>query len=207
MAAVAVILAVFPHLLTGAVIDRTAIIVGRHVILDSDIERDIRTTSFLNRERLDFGPTARKQSANRLIDQELIRQQIRTGNYPVATQEQAQELISNIERERFEDDRAAFDRELRQYGITESALEDRLVWQLTVLRFIDIRFRPSVVVSDQEIQQYYNTHRSQIKSGLEAARAQIIDIITGEDVNDLLDQWLRQAHAQTHIEYLEKSLQ
>lgn len=206
MAGAAAICVIFFHFAT-AIIDRTAVIVGRHVILDSEIERDIRTTAFLNGEHPDFSAAARKRAASRLIDQELIREQIRTGNYPVATQAEAQTLLDGLVKNRFANDPAAFRRTLARYGITPSELMDRLVWQLTVLRFIDIRFRPAVVVSDAEIEQYYNAHRAQIKTSLEAARAGIVDEITGERVNDLLDQWLRQTRAQTRIEYLEKSLE
>jgi hypothetical protein len=206
MAAAAVICAFSCHLAAG-IIDRTAIVVGRYVILDSDIERDIRVTAFLNRERADFSAAARKQAASRLIDQELIREQIRTGNYPVAKQAEARQLLDRICQDRFAGDTSAFHRALAADGITENELEDRLLWQLTVLRFIDIRFRPQVVVSDEEVEQYYNAHRSEIKVSLEAARPQIVEAITGERVNDLLDQWLRRTRAETHIEYLEKALQ
>ncbi len=191
----------------AAIIDQTSVVVGRHVILDSDIRRDIRITAFLNGERPDFSLPSRKQAASRLIDQELIREQIRTGNYPVATEAEARKTLEQIETNRFKGQQAAFERALAEAGISEAELEDRLLWQLTVLRFIDVRFRPAVVVSDEEITQYYNAHRAQIKTDENAARAQIIDTITGERVNDLLDQWLRQTRAQTHIEYLEKSLQ
>jgi hypothetical protein len=191
----------------AAIIDRTAVIVGRHAILDSDIQRDIRITAFLNREHAEVSVASRKQAASRLIDQELIRQQIRTGNYPVAAQSEVQQLLDSIVKDRFANDPAAFHRALTQSGISESELDNRLLWQLTVLRFIDVRFRPEVIVSDQEVEQYYNSHRAQIKSSLEAAQPQIVELITGERINDLLDQWLRRTRAQTHIEYLEKSLQ
>ena len=36
--------------------------------------------------------------------------------------------------------------DLNQYGVTEDELHDALLWQLTVLRFIDERFRPGVMV-------------------------------------------------------------
>jgi len=206
MFAARVMLVACAQIAAHAIIDRTAIVVGTHAILDSDIRRDIRITAFLNGERVDFSPASRKQAANRLIDQELIRQQIRTGNYPYASETEARQMLDNIVKERFAGNEDAFRRALERYEITETELLDRLLWQLTVLRFIDIRFRPAVVVSDQEIEQYYNAHRSQIKTSLEAARAQIVEIITGERVNDLLDQWLRQARAQTHIEYLEPEL-
>lgn len=207
MACAAVIFVCSCQLASAAIIDRTAIIVGRRVILDSDIERDIRITAFLNHEHRDASAPSRQQAASRLIDQELIRQQIRTGNYPVATQAEAQQLLETIVKNRFAGSTAALDRALAQHEITAPELLERLLWQLTVLRFIDARFRPAVVVSDQEIEQYYDAHRSEIKTSLETARPQIVEAITGERINDLLDQWLRRTRAQTHIEYLEKALQ
>ena len=63
----------------GTIIDRIAIIVGKQVIKDSDITREIRLTSFLNTDPLDLGPGARRRAANRLIDQALIRNEMRLG--------------------------------------------------------------------------------------------------------------------------------
>ncbi len=196
----------------GTIIDRTAIIVGNHVIKDSDIDRDIQVTSFLNNEQPNFGPSSRKQAANRLIDQELIREEIRSGKYPVAPQSEADNLLAQIRKQRFATD-AEYRRALQQHGITEAELKDRLAWQLTVLRFIDTRFRPAVVVSDDEIQQYYNAHRAELHrahpdaKGLEDLKPEIEQTIAGEKVNKLLDEWLDQTRKQTRIEYLEKSLQ
>jgi hypothetical protein len=193
-------------LASAAIIDRTAILVGKRVILDSSIDRDIRITSFLNHESPDFSPASRKKAANRLIDQALIREQIQSGNYPVAPENEVVELLAQIKKERFPTD-AQYHRALSQAGITEADLKDRLAWQLTVLRFIDVRFRPAVVVSDEEIQRYYNAHRTELKSSLDEARQKIVDQISGERVNTLLDDWLKETRQQTHIEYLEKSLQ
>ena len=61
------------------VLDRIAVVVGKVAIKSSDIERDIRVTAFLNHEPLVFTPDARKKAADRLIDQQIIRQEIATG--------------------------------------------------------------------------------------------------------------------------------
>jgi len=193
-------------LCSGAIIDRTAIIVGKRVILDSAIDRDIRVTSFLNNESADFSATSRKKVASRLIDQALIREQVQSGNYPVATQNEAAELLAQIKKDRFASD-PQYRRALSQAGVSEAELKDQLVWQLTVLRFIDARFRPAVVVSDEEIQRYYTTHRSEFKASLDEARQTIIDQLSGARVNTLLDDWLKEIRTQTRVEYLEKSLQ
>ena len=182
----------------AAIIDRVAIVAGRHPILDSAITSDIRVTGFLNGAAPDFSTASRKQAASRLIDQQLIRDQIRSGDYPIARNAEADELLAQIRQERFAAPvqyRAA----LQRYGITEQELKDRLLWQLTVLRFIDARFRPQVIVSEEEIERAQKTSR--------AGRKSIVDQITGERVNTLLDDWLKEQRAQTRIEYLEKFLQ
>src|SRR5690349_15608152 len=63
------------------VLDRMAVIVGNHVIKTSDIDRDLRLTEFMNREPLNLGSEAKRRSAERLIDQEIIRMEIVTGGY------------------------------------------------------------------------------------------------------------------------------
>src|ERR1700733_3509225 len=61
-------------LLSGAVIlDRIAVIAGTHVIKASDIDRDTRLTDFLNRAPLDFSADAKREAAERLITQQIIR--------------------------------------------------------------------------------------------------------------------------------------
>jgi len=43
------------------VLDRMAVIVGKHVIKTSDIDWDLRVTEFLNREPLDFSSQAKRK--------------------------------------------------------------------------------------------------------------------------------------------------
>jgi peptidyl-prolyl cis-trans isomerase SurA len=186
----------------AAIIDRVAIVVDNHPILDSAIDRDIRITGFLNRAALEFSPASRKAAANRLIDQELIRAEIRTGDYPVAPESEAAQLLAQIKKERPD-----YRQSLSRLGITEEELKDRLLWQMTVLRFIDARFRPGVAVTDQEITAYYNSHRAQFPGTIAQARTKISDLLTGEQVNAALDEWLDQKRKETRLEYLEKPLQ
>ena len=190
----------------AVVVDRIAVVVGRVPILDSDIDRDVRITAFLNQEGVDLGLAFRKQAANRLIDQELIRQQIRLGGFPVASQSETDRLVKSIEEERFSSS-AQLIHALTEYGVTAPELRDRLSWELTVLRFIDTMFRPQVVISDAEIQHYYDSHAAQFRAQpLAAVRPAITETITGERVNELLNDWLDQSRKTTRVVYLDKSL-
>ena len=72
----------FSALLSAAVVlDRIAVIAGTHVIKASDIDRDLRLTDFLNRAQLDFSASAKRESAERLITQQIIRDEIVSGGY------------------------------------------------------------------------------------------------------------------------------
>ncbi len=190
----------------GTTIDRIAIIAGNHPILDSAINRDIRITSFLNGERPDFSVASRKRAASRLIDQEIIREQIRMGGYRVAPENEAAELVAELQKDRHQS-AAQFQQALSQARITMDELKDELLWQMTVLRFIDARFRPAVVISDEEVKRYYDAHRSEWPGGIDEARRPITEKLAAERVDALLDDWLKQQREQMRIEYLEKSLQ
>ena len=84
-------------MLSGAVIlDRIAVIAGTHVIKASDIDRDIRLTDFLNRAPLNFSPTAKKESAERLITQQIIRDEIVSGGYRRPPEAEAAQLEAEL---------------------------------------------------------------------------------------------------------------
>jgi hypothetical protein len=195
----------------GAVtLDRIAVIVGKHVIKTSDIDRDIRLTAFLNQQKSSFASQTKRQSAERLIDQEIIRQEIATGSYKRPSEADALAFQTQIVRERFGGSEAALNRALSQDGLTREQLATHLLWQLTVLRFIDQRFRLGVFVSDDEVQQYVQQHKAALQkqnlgAGDEALNAKAREILEGERVNQNFDQWLAQARMRVRIEYKQEA--
>lgn len=194
----------------GVIIDRIAIIVGNSIIKDSDIERDIRATDFLNGRPLNLSASKRKAAADRLIDQAIIRREIRIGDYPRATFQEADQQLEKLEKQRLKS-QAAFEQALTRYGLTILDLRTEFRWQLTVLRFIDERFKPAVLVTDQQVNDYYRQHKAalqrehpgQSEEDLENAAR---DIITGEQVNKVFFDWLKQQRGDAKIQYLEESL-
>ena len=135
--------------LSSVLIDQIAIVVDQSIIKDSDIERDVRVTEFLNHEPLNLGLAERKKAASQLIDQTFIRQEIRDGDYPWATVKQANDELESLVKKRYPST-AAFQRALKSYGLEEEDLREQFRWQLTVLQFIDARFAPSVVLPEGE---------------------------------------------------------
>ena len=133
----------FAMLLSGAVVlDRVAVVVGDRVVKASDIDRDLRASELLNRQSLDVSAATRKKAAERLIEQELIRQEIINGGYSQPSAQDVDAFVQQFKRDRFHGSEAQLQAMLSKYGLSEDQLKRYLQWQLTVLRFIDQRFRP-----------------------------------------------------------------
>jgi hypothetical protein len=159
----------------AVVIDRIAVIVDKRVIKLSDIQRDLRGTAFLNREPLRIDSDTMHKSAERLIDQALIAEEIARGGYASAPESDADAMLKQLERDRFGGSEARLQQELARYGLSESQLREELLWQLTVLRFIDDRFRAGVPCGDEAAAQ--------------------------KEVDKNFDDWLAEVRKRAHIEY------
>ena len=95
--------------------------------------------------------------------------------------------------------------------MAEIDLRTQFQWQLTILRFVDLRFRPAVLITDDEIDKYYQDHMAALRREYpgkqpDELRSQVRDILTGEKVNTDFFAWLDDQRKDNHIEYLEASL-
>jgi FAD/FMN-containing dehydrogenase len=191
----------------AAVVDRMAVIVGTHVVKTSDIQRELRVSSFLNRQALDESSPAMHRAAERLIDQELVRDDLLKGQYAQPTEKDAAAFLQQLKHDRFGGSEARFRAELAQHHLTEDQLRRQLLWQLTVLRFIDQRFRPGVLVTDEEVASYYREHRAELQrtnprnNSLEDLTPEIRETLTGERINQAFEEWLKETRGNTRIEY------
>ena len=100
---------------------------------------------------------------------------------------------------------------MKRYSLSEEQLRARLLWQLTVLRFIDQRFRNGVLVSDDEVHAYYDQHAAELKrqhpgnSSFEAEHEAIRNSLEAERIDQNFNMWLEQARQRTRIEYLQEA--
>src|SRR5579862_3166915 len=138
------------------ILDRIAVSVGNCVITETDIDREIRITALLNSERADLSPAHKREAAERMVDQALVRNELEASRYLLPSPDEADTALKEL-KSRFADE-AAYRRALAEYGVSEQDLKARLLWELTLVRFIDVRFRPGIQVSDEEIRNYFNDH-------------------------------------------------
>jgi len=185
------------------VIDRIAVSVGKQVITESQIVEEIQVTAFLNRQPVTITPDEKRQAAERLVEQTLMRRDMEFTHYPLpALSEGDAELRAQ----------QASSEDLRKYGITEDELRQHLWWQLTMLRFIDYRFRPAIQITDAEIRDYYSKKRAEWEQegaakipSLEESRADVEKILTAERVDQAVDRWLGDARTRLDIQYHEEA--
>jgi len=196
------------------IIDRIAVTLDNQVITASEIALEIRLTAFLNGDPLDFSPSARRKAANRLIEQKLVRKEIQVGRYVSPSPEEVEPMLKQVLAQRFQGD-GEYRQALAKYGITEDELKAHLLWQLTLLRFIDLRFRPGVLVSDAQIQAYFEANRAKLeaqagdskKLTLADVRSDIREILTAQGADKQLDEWLVEARKRARIEFHQEAFQ
>jgi hypothetical protein len=197
----------------AVVLDRIAVIVGNHAVKTSDIDRDLRLTEFLNRQPLNRSAAAKHDAAERLITQQIIRDEILSGGYRRPAESDADQLEAQLKRDRAANSDSRLRLELQRYGLTEAELHDQLLWQLTVLQFIDQRFRQEVQVSDADIRKYYDEHRAELRkqypnaSSFEALEPKIRSSLEGEAINQRFNEWLDQNRMRYRIQYQQGALE
>jgi peptidyl-prolyl cis-trans isomerase SurA len=205
-------LAMVSFLRGATTIDEIVAVVGRHAIKMSDIERDLRVTEFLNNERLDSSVAVRKKTLERLIDQELIRNDVALAGNASHLDKEAKATFDQLVRDRFAGAKPQMVTDLRRRGLTEAQLLEQLQWQLVVLRFIDQRFRPGVIVTDEEVRAYYEEHSIELSQAypanhtLETLAPRIRQTLEGERINRNFEDWLAQERKNTRIEYKVEAL-
>ena len=199
-------------LLSAEIIDRIVITVGNQVITQSQVDEEIRVTAFLNRDKLDLSADAKKEAASRLIEQALIKREMDLSRYPLPELSDASESLKTLKA--MYPSEAQFQDALESYGITSDDLTHRLWWQLTLLRFIDYRFRPGIQIPTSDVQAYYRQQVSQWEQKgtkpiptLEESRDQIEEILTQKRIDKALDQWIKDTRSQVTITYLDPGLQ
>lgn len=189
------------------IIDRIAVSVGSRVITETDLDCEIRITALLNNQKPDFSPAHKRQAAERMVDQTLVRGELDASRYPPPSAVDTQAALQE-EKARFGDD-AAYRRTLAEYGVGEDDLMARLTWQLVLVRFIDVRFRPGIQIGDEEIRKYFDEH---MRAGLTEAhpgqtpsvddyRAGIEQTLIGQAADQQAEQWLKEARRRTRIQY------
>ncbi len=188
------------------ILDRVAVSLERQVITESEILQEIRVTAFLNGEQPNLTPESKRNTADKLVEQLLIRREIETSRY-VGAASSGDVGYKQFRKARFPSD-AAYARALEQGGVDDAGVRRALAWQATLLDFIEVRFRPGIQIPEAEIRDYYEGDlafeakaKGQPLPSFEDARQSIEAILLSRRVDNALDRWLGQVRTQIRIRY------
>lgn len=196
------------------IIDQIAVTVDKIVITASDVASHLRVAALLNGDPLDLSPEARKEAVNRLVEQALVRREMEISRYPAPSMEEVDPMLAEYRSGRYQTEQE-FQEALDRYGVTERELRENLLLQLTVLRFIEYRFRPGIAIAEAELERYYREEflprwqrqNSQAPPPLDDVTEDIEDVLISRQVDEALDDWLRQAAEQADIEFRPEAFQ
>src|SRR6185312_11080565 len=122
-------------------------------------------------------------------------------------------LLNNIRRDRFGGSEARLRQELTKYGVTQDQITEALRWQLTVLRFIEERFRPAVLITDDAAKGYYDQHIEALRkqnpkgSSFEALEPKIREQLASAEVDKQFDAWLTEKRKDDRVTFRQEVFQ
>ncbi|HTT17529.1 MAG TPA: SurA N-terminal domain-containing protein [Candidatus Sulfotelmatobacter sp.] len=192
----------------GVVIDRIVATVNGQIILESDCDDALRYEALLSgRTVSDFNSEARRAVLDRLVDQELLGEQMKSALFKHATEEEAAAQVAHTRQlypEAATDD--GWKAVLGRYGLTEKALVAHVRQEIDLMRLVDAHLRPTVQIDSKSIEAYYRDQfipqLKQSGSGdvpLEQVSGKIRELLTQEKVSELMVSWLQSLRAESKV--------
>ncbi len=208
--AIALTMALATMAMAGQVVDRVVTNVNGHVILQSDWEQEVAFEALSNgRDPDSFTAAERNAALDRLIDQELLREQVRPAQPAPAEQVAARVAEFRNEVRKLLPDCTtddAWHAALQRYGLTQSSLEKHLGDQIQLIKLVEDRLRPSIHIDQQAVESYYHDQLlpEMKKAGSRAAPlteifVRIKDLLAQQKMNELLSGWLANLRSGSHI--------
>jgi hypothetical protein len=201
-------LLLLPGRSSAQVIDRIIATVNNHVILQSDWDEALCYEALLtNRTLAQFTDDDRRAVLDRLIDQELLREQMKSADFPHATDAEVAARVADARKQYPQATSSdAWQALLAQYHLAEMDLLAHVRQQIDVMRLVDARLRPAVEIDSKSIEAYY---RDQFvpklkQSGasevpLAEVSAKIRELLTEQKVSELLISWLQTLRSEGQV--------
>ena len=190
--------------LHGEILDRIAVSVAKQVITERDVLRDLRVTAFLDHRAPVENSEQKRAAADRLVDRMLILDEAALTRVTLSSDEDARKMLDDVKAQYGADYQPA----LARYGITEQDIANQLIAGLRAMRFTDLRFRPEVQLSEDDLRDFYNTLVAQWKKSgktdipsFESSRDQVEKLLTDQRTAQALDRWLGTRRTETQILY------
>jgi parvulin-like peptidyl-prolyl isomerase len=199
-----------PQLGPGVVLDRVIAVVNGDVILDSDVDEERRFEEIQPyRETTSF---TRDQAIERLIDRALILQQAALEPEDAVPDKDLDAQLLTLRKDipackqyHCETD-AGWQKYVADHGFTVEEFRDRWRQRMELLKFIEVRFRNGITISEDQIKNYYEktmlpeyATRNVTPPKLETISNRIEEVLLQQQVGALLEDWLKSLRAQGSV--------
>jgi len=201
-----------------AVLDSVIAVVNHQVILASDLDLELRMMRLLP---ADGGNTTTTVGAiDRLTTRALIEQQILLEDPhgleidPAQLSANLTELRQSLPACKLRDcvSSSGWSAYLATLGLTTEEVQHYWIRRMAVLAFIERRFRNGIRITPEEIEKYYRErlvpqYRSPSDApALDKISSRIQELLLQQQVNTLLDDWLKNLQTQGEVEILDPTL-
>ncbi len=188
------------------VIDRIVASVNGHIILQSEWDDALAYEALTGGKPLSqLSEEDRKAALNRLIDQQLLREQLRPaspGSSDAEYHPDEQTVTLRVQEVRKQFPQAETGQDwhdlLASYGFTEDQFKTHVVTQLEILHLVEERLTPTLQVDQKSVEDYYNqSFLPQVrKSGakeppLTEVAPKIRELLIQRKLNDALKELLQ----------------
>lgn len=192
----------------GEVIDRIVATVNGHIILQSDWNDALRYEALMSAHSVSqFTEEDRRAVLDRLIDQELLAEQMKSALFRHASEDEATAQIAEARNLYPEAANAeGWQTVLDRFGITGKALIAHVQQEIDLMRLVDAHLRPTIQIDSKSIEAYYRDKfvPKLKKSGaddvpLAEVSGKIRELLTQEKVSELMVAWLQSLRSESKV--------
>jgi hypothetical protein len=181
------------------VIDRIVARVENDVILLSDIQLLAHYQLLV-----DGKSESDTEILDRLIEQWIVRNEATAARTPQPSDAEIDGALRRLQQSFASKEDYEARRKLS--GLSEADVRHLTADQLFLNNYLDSRFRPSVQVDEQAINDFYQNAvlprakaRGQDPPSLDAAHDYIQEVLVQRGINEQADRWLKESHGRTHV--------
>ena len=194
----------------GVVLDRMVAVVNGDVILESDVDEERRFEEIQPyRAATTF---SRDRAIQRLVDRDLILQQAALQPEDSVTDAELDAQLATLRKDipackqyHCETD-AGWQKYVMEHGFTVEEFSDRWRKRMELLKFIEVRFRNGIRISDDEVKTYYEqtmlpeyAKRNATPPKLDTISKRIEEVLLQQQVGNLLRDWLESLRVQGSV--------
>jgi peptidyl-prolyl cis-trans isomerase SurA len=170
----------------------------------------LRYESLLNGRAIgQFTEDQRRAALDRLIDQELLGEQMKSAFFQHASESEAAARIADARKQYPEATTAdGWQAVLARFHLTQKDLLTHEEQQIDLMRLVDAHLRPAVQIDSKSIEAYYrDKFVPQLKQAgagdvpLEQVTGKIRELLTEQKVSELLVSWLQTLRSESKLSF------